>query len=164
FGAKYHVAGGDGVHPAANGHLVMAYAFLKALGFDGNIGTITVDLGSGKAEGTEGHNVVSASGGEVVVESRRYPFCFYGDNGNDPNSTRPILQFVPFNQDLNRFTLIVKGASGPVKVTWGERSKQFEAEQLAKGINLAAEFLDNPFSIPFASVNKEVQAQQNYET
>jgi lysophospholipase L1-like esterase len=164
FGAKYHVAGGDGVHPAANGHLVMAYAFLKALGLDGDIGTITVDMGSGKAEATEGHKVISASGGEVVVESRRYPFCFYGDTTSDPNSTRPILQFLPFNQDLNRFTLIVKGATGPMKVTWGERSKQFDAEQLGKGINLAAEFLDNPFNIAFASVHKEVQAQQNYET
>jgi hypothetical protein len=164
FGSKYHVAGGDGVHPANNGHLVMAYAFLKALGCDGDIGTITVEMAGGKAEATEGHQIVSSSGGEVVVESKRYPFCFYGDNPSDPNTTRPILQFLPFNQDLNRFTLIVKGASGSVKVTWGDRSKQFDGEQLAKGINLAAEFLDNPFNIPFASVHKEVQAQQNYET
>ncbi len=28
--------GRDGVHPDRNGHLVMAYAFLKALGCDGN--------------------------------------------------------------------------------------------------------------------------------
>ena len=42
--ARYHVAGADGVHPAANGHLIIAYAFLKALGCDGNIGTIKVDL------------------------------------------------------------------------------------------------------------------------
>jgi lysophospholipase L1-like esterase len=31
FGSDYFVAGKDGVHPGANGHLVMAYAFLKAL-------------------------------------------------------------------------------------------------------------------------------------
>ena len=35
YGKEYHVGGGDGVHPDANGHLVMAYAFLKALGCDG---------------------------------------------------------------------------------------------------------------------------------
>ncbi len=31
YGKEYNVAGGDGVHPNRNGHLVMAYAFLKAL-------------------------------------------------------------------------------------------------------------------------------------
>src|SRR5688572_19142843 len=32
YGEDYPVGGGDGVHPSANGQLVMAYAFLKALG------------------------------------------------------------------------------------------------------------------------------------
>ena len=50
YGREYILAGGDGVHPDRNGHLVMAYAFLKALGCDGNIGTITVDLQGDKAE------------------------------------------------------------------------------------------------------------------
>ena len=39
----------DGVHPAANGHLIMAYAFLKGLGCDGNVGTITLDLAGNHA-------------------------------------------------------------------------------------------------------------------
>ena len=47
-GETYHVCGGDGVHPDNNGQLVMAYAFLKGLGLDGQIGTITVDA-AGKA-------------------------------------------------------------------------------------------------------------------
>jgi lysophospholipase L1-like esterase len=164
YGPKYNVCGGDGVHPAGNGHLVMAYAFLKALGFDGNVGTITLDLATGKAEATDGHKVLSASASAVEIESSRYPFCFYGDNLADPNSTRGVLEFLPFNQDLNRFTLIVKGAKGRTKITWGDKSKEFDAEQLAKGINLAAEFLDNPFLGAFAKVHQAVQAQQNLET
>ena len=44
LGEEYPVAGRDGVHPGPNGHLVMAYAFLKSLGLDGDIGTVTVDL------------------------------------------------------------------------------------------------------------------------
>src|SRR5690349_18037370 len=44
FGAAYHATGGDGVHPDVNGHMVVAYAFLKALGCDREIGKITVDL------------------------------------------------------------------------------------------------------------------------
>src|SRR6185437_5103674 len=54
YGEGYDLAGTDGVHPNNNGHLIMAYAFLKALGCDGDLGTISVDLASGKAEGSEG--------------------------------------------------------------------------------------------------------------
>lgn len=164
YGKDYHVAGGDGVHPAANGHLVMAYAFLKALGCDGDIGTITVDLAAGKAEATGGHKVLACKDGAVELESSRYPFCFFGDP-KDPNATSGIIEFIPFNQDLNRFTLVVKGAKGDkAKVTWGKASKEFPTADLAKGINLAAEFLDNPFCDAFRKVDQAVRAQQNFET
>src|SRR5262249_40161058 len=57
YGDTYPVAGPDGIHPNANGHLVMAYAFLKGLGVDGNIGTISVDLAAKKATGSDGHAI-----------------------------------------------------------------------------------------------------------
>ena len=79
YGKTYHLAGGDGVHPDRNGHLVMAYAFLKALGCDGNLGEISVDLAGGKAEASGGHKVLSYDAGTVEIESTRYPFCFEGD-------------------------------------------------------------------------------------
>ncbi len=164
YGRGYHIAGGDGVHPSANGHLIMAYAFLKALGCDGQIGKLTVDLATGKATGSEGHSIVSASATQVEVRSTRYPFCFTGDPAS-PNSTRGILEFLPFNQDLNRFELQVAGATAArYKVSWGEASKDFAAADLARGINLAAEFLDNPFSLPFSEVERKVREQQNQET
>ena len=52
LGKEYPVCGGDGVHPGPNGHLVMAYAFLKAMGLDGAIGTLTVDM-NGAATATD---------------------------------------------------------------------------------------------------------------
>lgn len=163
-GKSYHVAGTDGVHPWANGHLVMAYAFLKALGCDGDIGTITVDLATGTATATDGHKVVSAKGGTVQIQSSRYPFCFFGDP-KDPRATRGIIEFLPFNDELNRFRLVVKGAAGDgVKVTWGKETKAFAAADLAKGINLAAEFPDNPFCGPFQKAEQAIRAQQNFET
>ena len=163
YGPAYHVGGNDGVHPDRNGHLVMAYAFLKALGVDGDIGTITVDLGKSTATATEGHKVLGVENGEVKVESTRYPFCFFGDPAK-PGSTAGVIEFLPFNEDLNRFKLVVAGATSPkVKVTWGKTSKEFPAADLAKGINLAAEFTDNPFCKPFLAVEMKVQAQQNAE-
>ncbi len=163
YGRDYHLAGGDGVHPDRNGHLVMAYAYLKALGCDGSIGTITVDLKQGKADASDGHQVLSCSKGAVEIESSRYPFCFFGDPGQT-GSTRGVIEFLPFNEQLNRLTLKVANATaGQYKVTWGNTSKQYSAEQLAEGINLAAEFLDNPFCEPFQQVEKVIAQQQGME-
>jgi lysophospholipase L1-like esterase len=164
YGKAYHLAGGDGVHPDANGHLVMAYAFLKALGCDGEIGNITIDLGSNKAVATSGHKVLSCANGTVELESSRYPFCFYGDP-KTTGATSGVTEFIPFNDELNRFMLTVENApADEYKVSWGDSSKKFSKHRLAKGINLAAEFVENPFSKPFRKVEAAVRAQQNYET
>lgn len=164
YGDNYSVAGSDGIHPNRNGHLVMAYAFLKALGCSGEIGTITLDMKSGKAQATEGHAVCSAGSRFVELESTRYPFCFYGDPAKQ-DSTRGMIEFVPFNEELNRFKLVVVNAPAEnLKVTWGSGSKVFSAADLSKGINLAAEFLDNPFSKPFEEADQKIREKQFQET
>lgn len=163
LGKDYCVCGNDGVHPSANGHLVMAYAFLKAMGLNGDIGTITVDV-TGHATATEGHSVLSAADGKVEIESRRYPFCFYGSE-IDPNGTRSILPFLPFNCDLNRYMLVVKNLSAPMaEVKWGNSVKMFTKAELEAGINLADAFLDNPFSEPFRNLERVVADKQSRET
>jgi lysophospholipase L1-like esterase len=165
YGDKYLFVAGGGVHPGNNGHLVMAYAFLKALGCTGDIGTITVDLEAGKADGTPGQKVASFQNGTLEVESTRYPFCFQGSPDKPEQTTASVLNFFPFNADLNRYILIVKGIKGTkAKITWGTTSKEFSAVDLAKGINLAAEFLVNPFCDQFTKVNDAVLSQQNQET
>ena len=179
LGARFAFAGnGDGVHGGPPEHLVMAYAFLKAMGFDGTIGAITYDDAAGTATATDGHRIVSSQPGKVVIESSRYPFCFFhGSLDADPQSSAPdftgswgngtvaILPFVPFNQDLNRYTLIVQNLKSPkARITWGEQSKLFTAAELAQGINLAAEFLKNPFVQPFAAATKVIAAKQDFES
>jgi lysophospholipase L1-like esterase len=162
LGEAYDVCGADGFHPQANGHVVMAYAFLKAMGFDGLIGRITADM-NGAPVATEGHTV-TGTGGKVDVESSRYPFCFYGDE-KSPSSARSILPFVPFHDELNRFVLQVKNLGTPrAKVSWGEASKSFSKEELEAGVNLAKEFPENPFSGPFREVDEVVARKQAIET
>jgi lysophospholipase L1-like esterase len=165
FGDNYEIAGGDGVHPSANGHLVMAYAFLKALGCDGNIGTITIDYGLNQATGSPGHDIVSYKDGTVDVKSTRYPFCFSGAlDSKDASGTAAITTVLPFNQDLNRYLLIVKGiTTANAKVTWGGVTKEYAAADLAKGVNLAADFLINPFVEQFNKVHAAVSGQENQE-
>jgi len=165
YGPGYAVAGGDGVHPGPNGHLVMAYAFLKALGCTGDIGTITLDLAGNTATATDGHKVLACANGAVDLESTRYPFCFFGDPAS-PGATTGIIEFFPFNQDLNRLMLVVKGADANkrYKVTWGAGSKEYTGAALAQGINLAADFLDSPFGPAFQKAEAAIRNQQNYET
>jgi lysophospholipase L1-like esterase len=164
YGKGYHVGGGDGVHPDRNGHLVMAYAFLKALGCDGDIGTITVDLARNTASASDGHKVQAVKDGNVEIVSERYPFCFYGE-ADKPGATRGVIEFMPFNEELNRFRLVVTGLGAPkAKVTWGKDSREYSAAELEKGVNLAADFLDNPFSEPFRQIEGAIFQKQQMET
>src|SRR5258708_10291046 len=122
YGTNYAIAGGDGGHRGWGGHAVMAYAFLKALGADGEIGTFTVDLKNGKMKTSKGHRVIS-SGLAYQIESSRYPFCpcepsgkaapafpvCDTDDATKDSSIRSAMSLIPFNQDLNRLMLVAKG-------------------------------------------------------
>jgi lysophospholipase L1-like esterase len=164
YSSDYMIAGKDGVHPGWAGHLVMAYAFLKAMGLDGQIGTITVDMADGKAAVTEGHRVLAAVPGRMEIESSRYPFCATGP-ANEDSSIRSGMTLVPFNDQLNRLMLVVCNATpGRYSVTWGDGSKTYTAEELTKGVNLAADFEVNPFTEAFKRVDEAVAKKQAYET
>lgn len=164
YATNYNIAGKDGVHPGWAGHLVMAYAFLKALGLEGEIGTFTFDLQAEKGEVSKGHELLSAKGGEFQIKSTRYPFCAKGDFASD-NSIRSGTTLVPFNKDLNRMTLIVKnGKAKSYKVTWGTEPRIYSAQQLEKGVNLTEDYAMNPFWTAFRKVDDAVLAKQQYET
>jgi lysophospholipase L1-like esterase len=163
YGDKYPVCGGDGFHPGPNGQLVMAYAFLKAMKLDGDLGTITVDF-KGESTAANGHAVTKAEGGTVTVESKRYPFCFTGP-ADSAGGTRSIAPFLPFNDEFNRLTLVVKNApADKLTVTWGKESHPFTKAELEKGVNLAAAFADHPLAAAFAAVDAKVADQQAYQT
>ncbi|MDB4657165.1 SGNH/GDSL hydrolase family protein [Verrucomicrobiales bacterium] len=164
MGELHPVAGRDGVHPGANGHLAMAFAFLKALGVSGEIANISLDMKTGKATVSDGHQVLEKAADSVTIESSRYPFCFYGGE-NDANGTVSVNRFLPFNDELNRFMFSVKNvSSAKAEVQWGEAKKTFTREELKAGINLAAEFMDGPFQQPFAETMKAVAVKQGFET
>ena len=164
YGADYAVSGKDGVHPDWAGHVVMAYAFLKAMGLDGDLGTFTVDLRSGKATASSDHTVDSFTNNTLTVTSSRYPFCATGPLDKD-NSIRSGMTLVPFNAELNRLKLIVKGGTAAnYAVTWGDETHDYSAVQLATGVNLAEDFTVNPFSAAFAKVDAAVADKQKYET
>jgi len=164
YGSGYTLAGKDSVHPGWAGHLVMAYAFLKALDVPGDIGTFAVDLAANKATVSKGHQLLSYHDGVLNVKSLRYPFCASGPS-DKPDSIRSGMALVPFNQDLNRLMLVVKGGTANnYQITWGAANRTYSAAQLAGGVNLAADFEVNPFSEAFKAVDEAVARKQEFET
>lgn len=160
----YFVAGQDGVHPGWAGHVMMAYAFLNAMGIKGEIGSFEIDLAKGEATASAGHQVDHFVDGKLRITSHRYPYCAKGPIDDD-DSIRSGCELVPFHDQLNRFILRVNGISSPrVKVTWGEQSKEFSATDLSAGIHLAKEFPVNPFTPAFTTVDEAVGKKQAYET
>ncbi len=160
----YEIAGHDGIHPGGAGHLLMAYAFLRSMGLDGNIAMISVDLEENTATASEGHQIIAVNDGMIRLNSQRYPFCADGPVDRD-DSIRSGMTLVPFHQNLNRFMLHVSGIKTPrARVTWGESSILLSRQELEAGVNLAALFPKNPFNKAFQKVDLAVAKKQAYET
>jgi len=164
YGTNYSISGKDGVHPGWAGQVVMAYTFLRAMGLNGDLGTLTVDLGAGTASATGGHTVQGFKDNRLTVASTQYPFCADGETNSD-NALRSGTTLVPFFQELSRFQLVATHAGAlQYNVIWGNTTNTYTAVQLAAGVNLAADFADNPFCEAFKRVDEAVAAKEAYET
>lgn len=160
LGTSFRFGGNDGVHAGPNGQLMIAHEILTALGCDGAIATIRVDM-SGSASASAGHTIVSSSGGAVTVDSPRYPFCYNYDGSTAADRMATILPFLPFSQNLNRFILVVSNPGQPfAHVTWGNATKTFTREQLSAGVNLAEQFASTPFDSAFSNLMGLIETQQ----
>jgi lysophospholipase L1-like esterase len=165
YGPDFQVSGKDGVHPDWAGQVVMAYAFLKAMGIDGDLGTVTFDETTGKATAAGGHQILSAANGKIALRSHKLPFSPGPGPADKDSSVQAGLALVPFHDELNRLTLrIAAPQAAGYTVTWGETSKNFTGEQLVAGINLAKEFDANPLVAAFQKVQGAVTQKQTYET
>lgn len=165
FGPEFKIAGKDGVHPGWAGQLIMAHAFLKAMGVDGDLGTITWDEATDKATAQGGHEVTSCSQGTLSITSNRLPFSPGPGDFTSDASIRAGLALVPFDDELNRFTLRITNASAPAyQVTWGSVTRRYTQAELSKGVSLAKDFEDHPLVPAFKSVWNAVEARQTYET
>jgi lysophospholipase L1-like esterase len=165
YGPDFRITGKDGVHPGWAGHVLMAYAYLKGLGVDGDLGSVSFDDASGKATTTGGHEVLTSENGTIRIRSTRLPFSPGPGPTDKDDSIRAGLALVPFDDDLNRFMLTLKSPKAAnYKVTWGEQSRTFTTKQLEGGINLAKEFDNNPLVPAFNTIRDAVSKKQAYET
>ena len=171
YGAGYAVCGAyDGVHPSWAGHVVMAYGFLGALGLDGNLGNLTIDLATRRATADSGHAFEAETAGVLTFSSSRYPFCAEGLPDRDW-SVRSGMTLVPFNREFNRMILKVTGLGTPCcRITWMDHKNRVEewhtyaASHLLEGINLSEEFHLNPFAVPFDRIGDLIYQKQAVES
>ena len=165
YGDSFRLEGGDGVHPGWAGHVMMAAAYLKALGLDGNLGTVEVDLAARTARGSAGQRIVPGQGGALTLISERIPCVFEAGDVAKDGTIAAGLALADFHQRFNRLALKVKGAqTAQVKVTWGGQAKVFDRTALEAGVNLAAEFPQGPLKPAFDKIWKAVGDKQAFET
>lgn len=171
FGSDYAVCGADdGVHPSWAGHVVMAFGLFAALGFDGDLGSFSIDLATKTAVTTGDHLFKAETDNAYTFISHRYPFCAEGQLDKDW-FIRSGMTLVPFNQQFNRMTLKVNGANATrYRVAWTNAQNMldewhtYSSVELEAGINLADDFQRTPFSNVFHRIDDLVFQKQNVES
>jgi lysophospholipase L1-like esterase len=132
----FTIIGPDRVHPGAPGHLMMAWLFLKAQGAPALVANVEIDAAAGRVAASENATVTGLEkrdgGWSFTVLEQALPFPV------DP-AARPLLAWVPIERELNQEVLTVRGlAPGQYELRIdGAAVGQFDAEALAKGVNLA---------------------------
>ena len=132
----FTIIGPDRVHPGAPGHLMMAWLFLKAQGAPALVANVEIDAAAGRVAASENATVTGLEkrdgGWSFTVLEQALPFPV------DP-AARPLLAWVPIERELNQEILTVRGlAPGRYELRIdGAAVGQFDAEALAKGVNLA---------------------------
>lgn len=165
LGPEFKVSGKDGVHPGWAGQVIMTYGFLKALGVDGDLGSVTYDDTTGQATAANGHELVSVENGRLSLRSTRLPFSPGPGATDKDDSIRAGLALVPFDDQLNRLMFrMTSPKAANYTVTWGDQSRTYTAAQLEAGINLAKDFDNNPLVPAFKKIWDAVNAKQVYET
>jgi lysophospholipase L1-like esterase len=120
----------DTVHPDAVGHLVMAYAALRAIDAPPVVAEIAVD---GETVSVPGATVTKDGGIEFDLTLPFLPFYV-------PKEARRALDLVPLEEELNRFRLHVKAfpGDGPLVLSVdGKTAGVFARDELARGVDLA---------------------------
>lgn len=144
---SFTLCGNDRIHPDNDGHMVMAYLFLKAQGFAGkDVANMEINANKKEAVKTENCTVsnIKKIGKELsfdyLAEALPYPLDTIARGWGSKKSQADAIKVVPFMEEMNREMLKVTGLKGEYKLLIdGEEIGIWNANDLAKGINLAAE-------------------------
>lgn len=143
----FTLCGSDRIHPDNDGHMVMAYLFLKAQGFVGKE-VADMEINANKKQAVKSENCtvsnIKKNGKDLsfdyLAEALPYPLDTIARGWGQKKSQAEVLKVVPFMEEMNRETLKVIGLKGNYKLLIDdEEIGTWSGDELAKGINLAAE-------------------------
>lgn len=143
----FTLCGSDRIHPDNDGHMVMAYLFLKAQGFVGKE-VADVEINANKKQAVKSENCtisnIKKSGKDLSFDylagALPYPLDTIPRGWGQKKSQAEVLKVVPFMEEMNRETLKVTGLKGNyILLIDNEEIGTWSGDELAKGINLAAE-------------------------
>lgn len=145
---SFTLCGTDRIHPDNDGHMVMAYLFLKAQGFAGKaVAEMQVDAQSKQVVKAENCTLSNLKRNgrdfsfDYLAEALPYPLDTIPRGWGQHKAQAGAVKFVPFMEEMNREMLQVDGLkSGKYKLLIDdEEIGIYTAADLKKGINLAAE-------------------------
>jgi len=134
---SFTIVGGDRVHPGNPGHMLMAYAFLKAQGVPSTVSEISVDAAKGSVvkQGNCEISDLKAVKGSVSFACKEgsLPFPIAED------VRKTLERFIPLSEDLDKETLTVSGLpeGGYEVLIDGQSVQTCSAAELQAGVNLA---------------------------
>lgn len=137
---------GDRIHPDNDGHLVMAYLFLKAQGLQNNsVADVSINAAGKKLNKAVNCSVLNLTGTanalsfNYLAKSLPYPLDTIPRGWGNNKKQSDALKVVPFTSDFNREMLTVSNLKeGRYDLLIdGERMGSWAASEYAKGINLA---------------------------
>jgi len=143
---SFTISVGDRIHPDNDGHMVMAYLFLKAQGFAGKkVADMVIDAANGQAVKEENCTVsdIRADRREVsfdyLAESLPYPLDTIAHGLGAKRSQAEACRMVPFMEEMNQELLAVKGLKGNYTLYIDDVPLgSWSASELSEGVNLAA--------------------------
>jgi lysophospholipase L1-like esterase len=160
---KYdRITAGDAVHPGPPGQTLMAAAILKGLHFPARVSSVEIDLVQGGGDVKTANCKVSGlerTGDGVRFQRQDAALPFF------PEEARPILKWAPILEELNEYTLKVAGLKpGKYEVRLGGTMvAEYSAEELGKGVNLAAAALSaGPVADQVKAVKKAVESKNKF--
>ena len=143
----FTVCGNDRVHPDNDGHMLMAYIFLKAQGMAGKpVADVAINARQKKAEKAVNCSIDNIAGSQNVLsfdylaEALPYPLDTISHGWGFSRSQAEIIKMVPnFNEEMNSERLTVKGLKGNYRLLIDDiLIDTFSSSDLERGINLAA--------------------------
>jgi len=143
----FTLCGSDRVHPDNDGHMVMAYLFLKAQGFAGKeVADVSISgksvLKSTNCEITNLKVTSSQVSFNYLAGSLPYPLDTIARGWGSKRSQSKVAEEVPFMEEMNKELLAVKGLKANDKYSLyidNQLIGSWSGLEFANGINLATQ-------------------------